>query len=77
MSVVGRTLGTMTPDELIRFEADWPQHNGTKEEAIRHVLGMKPARYYQLLNRAARQLDGMRADPIVARRVRERSMRAA
>lgn len=76
MSVVTRTLDTMTPEQLIRFEADWPRHNGDKELAIR-ARGLTPARYYMLLNRAARNIDGIRVDPIVARRVRERSMRAA
>ena len=66
----------MTAEELIHFESTWPRHNGTKEEAIRHTLGLTPARYYQLLGRAARSLDGMREDPITARRIREREMAA-
>ena len=76
MSVVGWTLERMTPEQLMHFEADWPRHNGDKELAIR-ARGLTPARYYMMLNRAARTLDGVRADPIVARRVRERAMRAA
>lgn len=67
----------MTAEELIRFESLWPKHNGTKEEAIRNTLGETPARYYQLLHRAACTLEGMLADPITARRVRERALRAA
>ena len=67
----------MTAEELIRFESLWPKHNGTKEEAIRNTLGESPARYYQMLNRAACTLEGMRTDPITARLVRERAHRAA
>lgn len=62
----------MPPDTLLAFERSWPQHSGYKETAIRRELGITPARYYQLLRRAARSLDGMQTDPITARRVRER-----
>lgn len=62
----------MTPADLIRFEASWPRHDGNKELRIRAELGITPARYYQLLARASRMIDGMRSDPITARRVRER-----
>ena len=70
----------MLPDALLAFERSHPRHNGTKEETIRAELGLTPARYYVLLGRAARSLEGMRADPITARRVREmgeRRQRAA
>ncbi|HWV49287.1 MAG TPA: DUF3263 domain-containing protein [Microbacterium sp.] len=67
----------MPPETLLAFEARWPRHNGTKEEAIRRELGVTPARFYQLLSRAARELAGMRADSITARRVRERETAAA
>ncbi|WP_460795979.1 DUF3263 domain-containing protein [Microbacterium sp. GXF0217] len=63
----------MPPETLLAFEARWPRHNGMKEEAIRHELGVTPARVYQLLGRAAHSPDGVRSDPITARRVRERS----
>lgn len=62
----------MTTGELLDFERAWPRHTGAKEEAIIRQLGMKPARFYQLLNRAAASLEGQAHDPFTARRVRER-----
>jgi hypothetical protein len=62
----------MLPGTLLAFERAHPRHDGTKEESIRAELGLTPARYYVLLARAARSVEGMRADPITARRVRER-----
>ncbi|WP_455904740.1 DUF3263 domain-containing protein [Microbacterium sp.] len=63
----------MTPEELLAFEARWPRHTPDKGEAIRRRLGISDARYYQLLRRAALTSDGIAADPITARRVRERA----
>lgn len=62
----------MTPSVLLEFEARWPRHSGAKEEAIYGELGMPPARFYQLLSRAAKSREGIAADPITARRVRAR-----
>jgi hypothetical protein len=63
----------MSPVTLLAFERAHPRHDGAKEETIRGELGITPARYYVLLGRAARSMEGMVADPITARRVRERS----
>lgn len=68
----GRAGHGVTPDRLLSFESAHPRHDGTKEEAIRAELGLTPARYYLLLGRAARSIDGMRADAVTARRVRDR-----
>lgn len=67
----------MRPDVLLAFEAAHPRHNGMKEERIRAELGITPARFYQLLNRAACTREGIAADPVTARAVRERSTRRA
>jgi len=67
----------MTPSDLLAFERAHPRHDGAKEETIRAELGITPARYYVLLGRAARSIEGMAADPITARRVRERTVRRA
>ncbi|WP_300265883.1 DUF3263 domain-containing protein [Microbacterium sp.] len=64
----------MTPAALLAFEQRWPRHTGHKEEAIRRELGLTPARYYQLLSRAARSFEGMAAEPITARIVRGRGI---
>lgn len=65
----------MLPGSLLAFERAHPRHDGTKEEAIRAELGLTPARYYVLLGRTARSLEGIAADAITARRVRERAVR--
>lgn len=77
MSVARWSIATMTPADLLMFERTHPRHNGTKEETIRAKLGLTPARYYVLLSRAARSLDGIAADPITARRVRAMGERRA
>ncbi|QMU97862.1 DUF3263 domain-containing protein [Microbacterium esteraromaticum] len=66
----------MLPSDLLAFEHAHPRHNGDKEETIRATFGITPARYYVLLGRAARSIDGIRADPITARRVRTMGERA-
>lgn len=60
----------MTPTDLLAFERAHPGHPPGKDVMILAELGMPPARYYQLLVRASKSLDGMRSDPITARRVR-------
>ncbi|MCI1017864.1 DUF3263 domain-containing protein [Microbacterium sp. C5A9] len=67
----------MTPEELLEFESQWPPHTPDKGEAIRRRLRVSPPRYYQLLIRAASSLDGIRAHPITAREVRDRSEKHA
>lgn len=67
----------MLPETLLAFERAHPRHDGTKEETIRADLGLTPARYYVLLARAARSVEGMAADAITARRVRDRLGRRA
>lgn len=62
----------MTPAELLAFEHHWPHHTPDKTHAIRHELGITETRFYVLLSRAARSLAGIQADPVTARRVRER-----
>ena len=59
----------MRPDALLDFERAHPRHTGGKEEAIIRDLGIKPARYYQLLHRAAVSLEGQAHDPFTAKRV--------
>lgn len=64
-----------TAAELLNFESAHPQRrhgNGWKEEAIRAKFGITPARYYQLLHRAARSAEGQRQDPVTARIIRDR-----
>jgi hypothetical protein len=63
----------MGTTELLDFEATWSRRPARlKESAIIDELGMRPARYYMLLHRAARSLEGQAHDPITARTVRDR-----
>lgn len=60
----------MTAAGLLAFEHAHPGHPPGKETLIIRELGISAPRYYQLLHRAARSLEGVAADPITARRVR-------
>ena len=63
---------------LLAFEAQWPQHGGAKEEAIRATLELTPARYYQLLGRLIDSADAVAHDPVLVHRLRRvRTMRTA
>ncbi|MFJ4165265.1 DUF3263 domain-containing protein [Microbacterium sp. NPDC089698] len=57
------------PVRLLAFEARNPSWRGDNETRIRDELGLSPARYVVLLERAAASLEGMKADPLRARRV--------
>ncbi|MGN8024682.1 DUF3263 domain-containing protein [Microbacterium sp. 22242] len=59
----------MTPAELLAFEAANPGWSSNKEMRIRNQLGVTPARYVVLLERAAASREGQAADPITAHRV--------
>lgn len=77
MSVARSRIETVTPETLIAFEARWPRHTPDKDERIRRELGITPTRYYQLLHRAVKSPEGITADPITARSVRELGERRA
>lgn len=74
--MVGERIPLVTPSDLLAFEARYPSQTPTKTAAIERELGIRPARYYQLLIRAAASPEGIVADPITARRVRERPAQA-
>lgn len=61
----------MSPAALLAFEAVHPGWSSNKEMRIRRELAMTPVRYAVLLERAAESAEGMLADPITARRVRQ------
>lgn len=72
-SVGGREETIHMPSAaLLAFEATHPKHDGSKELRIRAELGLTPVVYYRDLIRAGATIEGMRADPITARRARER-----
>lgn len=57
-----------TIPQLLDFAAAHPVVRGEVENQIRRDLGITPARYFQLLGRAARSLEGQAHDPITAHR---------
>lgn len=63
---------TVTAAALLDFEAQHPKHTGRKETRIRDELHTTPARYYQLLNRAADTKEGQAHNPTTARIIRAR-----
>lgn len=67
----------MTPAQLLAFERQHPTATPDKHARIRHELGISEIRYYVLLERAATSDDGIKADPITARMIRERAKRRA
>lgn len=56
--------------EVIDFERDWWKTPGPKERRIREQLGLSPARYHQLLNRAIDLPEALAYDPMLVRRLR-------
>lgn len=54
---------------LLDFAARYPRVRGEVEETIRRELGVTPARYCQLLHRAAATMEGQAHDPITAHRI--------
>lgn len=67
----------MTPMRLLAFERDHPHHTPAKVAAIRRELGITEVRYYVLLGRAARSVEGIKTHPVTARMVRERAEKRA
>lgn len=67
------------PDYLriLAFEAENPRPCPEKNLRIRRQLLLTETRYYVLLARAARSIEGIQAHPVTARIVRERAERQA
>ncbi|MDQ7877388.1 DUF3263 domain-containing protein [Microbacterium sp. QXD-8] len=66
----------MTPADLLDFERTWPRHSHAKENAIR-AHGLTPARYYQLVHRAAASLEGQAHDALTAHLILRRATPSA
>lgn len=65
--------------EVLRFEASWWTLGVPKARAIRQLLGLTPARYHQLLDRAIDRPEALAEDPALVlrlRRLREERRRA-
>lgn len=75
MSVTGGS--TLLPTTILAFERRHPGNNPDKHERIRVELGITPVRYAVLLMRAAVSAEGIAAEPVTARIVREKAERGA
>jgi Protein of unknown function (DUF3263) len=60
---------------ILDLEGGWWREGGTKEQAIRRILGLSTSRYYALLGPLCDTDDAWAYDPLVALRVRR--LRAA
>lgn len=58
-----------TVPQLLDFAHRHPNIRGGVEDAIRAELGVTPARYCVLLERAAASMEGQAYDPVTAHRV--------
>lgn len=63
-----------TVPDLLDFERRHEKHTSRKEVLILDELGIKPARYYQLLLRAAQSLEGWAEDPMLCDRIIHRQV---
>lgn len=77
MSYPRGIIYAMTPTQLLAFEHAHPHHTPAKVAAIRRELGITEVRYYVLLGRAARSVEGIKAHPVTARLARERAEKRA
>lgn len=66
-----------SPTALLAFERRWPISSPDRDERIRRELGITPVRYAVLLRRAADSIEGIAAEPVTSRLVRERLARRA
>jgi Protein of unknown function (DUF3263). len=66
-----------TVSDLLEFERRHEKHTSRKEVLILDELGIKPARYYQLLRHALRSVETWEMDPMLCDRILRRSARAA
>jgi hypothetical protein len=54
---------------ILAFEAQWSQHVGAKEQAIRAEFGLSAARYYQLLGALIDSPLALAHDPMLIKRL--------
>jgi hypothetical protein len=55
---------------ILDFEQGWWSRPGSKEAAIREVLGLSPTRYYELLGGLVDSPEALAYDPLVVLRLR-------
>ncbi len=73
----GRVDDVVVPDgltrrdlDILRFERQWWQFAGVKEQAIRDMFDLSATRYYQVLNEVIDNPAALAAEPLLVRRLR-------
>lgn len=56
--------------QVLGFERQWWKYAGAKEQAIRELFDMSPARYYQVLNALLDDPAALAHDPMLVKRLR-------
>jgi len=55
---------------VLAFERQWWKYAGAKEQAIRELFDLSPARYYQVLNALLDEPAALAHDPMLVKRLR-------
>ncbi len=55
---------------VLAFERQWWKYAGAKEQAIRELFDLSPARYYQVLNALLDDPAALAHDPMLVKRLR-------
>ncbi len=55
---------------VLAFERQWWKYAGAKEQAIRELFDLSPARYYQVLNALLDDQAALAHDPMLVKRLR-------
>lgn len=56
--------------DVLKFERQWWQFAGAKEQAIKEMFDLSPTRYYQVLNAVIDNPVALAYDPLLVRRLR-------
>ena len=65
-------MGALSEREvrILAFERNWWRQPGSKEQAIRDMLGMSATRYYQMLNELIDRPEALAFEPVLVKRLR-------
>jgi len=66
----GTTTLSERDQNVLAFERQWWKYAGAKEQAIRELFDLSPARYYQVLNALLDDPAALAHDPMLVKRLR-------
>ena len=70
MQVEQSTTLSERDQNVLAFERQWWKYAGAKEQAIRELFDLSPARYYQVLNALLDDPAALAHDPMLVKRLR-------